>query len=155
LNVSRRAAAEPIRPDTDIYLADTLGELGTLMTLTGLVFMGKSLIADGGGHNPVEPIRLDAAVLTGPSIHNFLDAFQPLIAAGAVKEVRTAEALADALPALLLDPGARAALAALGRAELAKIAGALPQTLAALLTLLPPPATGGSRRALADAVVVD
>jgi 3-deoxy-D-manno-octulosonic-acid transferase len=138
LAIARRSLGQPLLPGTDIYLADTLNELGTLIALTGLVFMGKSLIPDGGGHNPVEPIRLGAAVLTGPSIHNFIDAYHPLIRDGGVREVATGRLLAEQVGSLLVDAAARDALAARGRTELDKIAGALPQTLTTLLAMLPP-----------------
>ena len=49
-------------PDIGIYIADTLGELGLIYRLAPIVFMGGSL-ASHGGQNPIEAIRLGAAVV--------------------------------------------------------------------------------------------
>src|SRR4029077_18038512 len=60
LRVARRAGGEPITADTDVYLADTLGELGLFFRVAGIAFIGGSL-AGTGGHNPFEAARLDCA----------------------------------------------------------------------------------------------
>ena len=64
LRVARRSRGEAIAGDTDVYLADTLGELGLFFRLAGIAFIGGSLVAKGG-HNPFEAARLDCAVLHG------------------------------------------------------------------------------------------
>src|SRR5437870_257288 len=69
LRIARRAAGETITPDTEIYLTDTLGELGLFFRLTGIAFIGGSLVGKGG-HNPFEAARLDCAVLHGPDMAN-------------------------------------------------------------------------------------
>jgi 3-deoxy-D-manno-octulosonic-acid transferase len=114
LNVARRAAGEPIGPDTQIYLADTLGELGTFYRLSGIAFVGKSL-AGQGGQNPLEPLRLDCVVLHGPHMTNFADIARRLDDAGAAIEVADAGELGDRLRALLCDPAERDRRAAIGR----------------------------------------
>ena len=55
---------------TQVYLADTLGEVGTWYALSPLVFLGGSL-REIGGHNPFEPIQAGAAVITGTGHYNF------------------------------------------------------------------------------------
>ena len=55
------------RPSTDIYVADTLGELGLVYRLAPIVFVGGSLVSHGG-QNPIEAIKLGAAVLHGPHV---------------------------------------------------------------------------------------
>ena len=65
--------------DTDIYVADTIGELGLFYALAPVAFVGGSL-ADRGGQNPVEAIKLGAAVLTGPNWQNFRDSYSELLA---------------------------------------------------------------------------
>ena len=70
--VARRAAGEVPAPDTEIYIADTLGELGIFYRLTPLAVIGGSFVPHGG-QNPLEPARLGVAVLSGPHIGNFRD----------------------------------------------------------------------------------
>ncbi len=114
LCVARRAAGEPIAPNTDIYLADTLGELGLFFRLSGIAFIGGSLTGKGG-HNPFEAARLDCAVLHGPDMANCAAMADALAAAGASESVRDAETLARAVTRLLDDPQLRDARAAKAR----------------------------------------
>lgn len=119
LRVARRAAGAPIDADTDIYLADTLGELGLFYRLAGIAFVGGSL-ARHGGHNPFEPARLGCAVLHGPDMRNCADLAASLAAAGASETVRSDAELARAVCDLLCRPRLRAERVAAG----ARIAGA-------------------------------
>lgn len=73
LNVSLRSANEKITPQTQVYIADTIGELGIWYELFDLVFIGGSLIPHGG-QNFMEPSRCRDAVIVGPHMHNFTDA---------------------------------------------------------------------------------
>jgi 3-deoxy-D-manno-octulosonic-acid transferase len=113
LTVTRRSAGEPIMASTDVLLADTIGELGLLIRLAPLVFMGKSLTARGG-QNPLEPARLEASVLFGPLMDNFDQVASRMEAAKAAHLVSDETALTEAIalrlanPALLRDEGARA-----------------------------------------------
>lgn len=70
LNVSRRSYNEPIRADTQVYLADTFSELGLFYRLSRIAFIGGSLMPIGG-HNLIEAAQLECAVLYGPHMHNF------------------------------------------------------------------------------------
>lgn len=72
LNVSLRSKNEKITPKTDVYIADTIGELGIWYDLIPLVFIGGSLIPHGG-QNFIEPSRSRDAVIVGPHMHNFTD----------------------------------------------------------------------------------
>jgi 3-deoxy-D-manno-octulosonic-acid transferase len=113
LAVARRSLAEPIVPATDIYLGDTLGELGLFYRLAGIAFIGGSLVPKGG-HNPLEAALLDCAVLHGPDMSNCAAIARDLAAAGAAEAVRDADALAAAVALLLADPAERARRAAAG-----------------------------------------
>jgi len=106
LVVTRRAESEPITPETDIYLADTLGELGLFYRLGRIAFVGGSL-TPVGGHNPVEPALLDCAILHGPDMTNCAGMAKALDDAGAAEIVASAEELADAVSRLLSDPTER------------------------------------------------
>ena len=116
---------------TDIYVADTMGELGLFYRLSGIVFMGGSLV-EHGGQNPVEAVKLSAAIVHGPHVFNFTDVYDALDRAGGARRADTLEALVKQLGQLLADPAAReSALVASGRV-VEELGGALDRTLAAL-----------------------
>jgi 3-deoxy-D-manno-octulosonic-acid transferase len=133
LRVARRAAGEAIRAETEIYLADTLGELGLFFRLAGIAFIGGSLVGKGG-HNPFEAARLDCAILHGPDTANCAGMADALADAGAAETVRDAETLAHAVGRLLADPRLRTARAAAA----AQVAAAGGGTLDAVLDRLAP-----------------
>ena len=110
LNVARRSLDQPLDSSIDIYLADTLGELGLFYRLAGIAFIGGSL-TPVGGHNPLEAALLDCAILHGPDMSNCAAMTQSLAAAGASIEIADSSALADAVRGLLNDPVGRAARA--------------------------------------------
>jgi 3-deoxy-D-manno-octulosonic-acid transferase len=128
--VLRSRAAQPT-PDVDIYIADTLGELGLIYRLAPIVFMGGSL-ASHGGQNPIEAIRLGAAVLHGPHVWNFAEIYSTLDAAHGAELVADEAMLTDRLGAWLADPAARQAVADAATGTLGRLGGALKRTLAAL-----------------------
>jgi 3-deoxy-D-manno-octulosonic-acid transferase len=132
----RSLGAEP--PDQGVWLADTLGELGLWYRLAGIVFVGRSLLAPGGGQNPLEPARLGCAVAVGPHIGNFLDAAQVLEAAGALTRVADVPALTAWVAAMLADPARRTAAGEAGIAAAGRWAELPDRTAQALLALLPP-----------------
>ncbi|MBB4267937.1 3-deoxy-D-manno-octulosonic-acid transferase [Roseospira visakhapatnamensis] len=103
-----------------VYLADTMGEVGLFSRLAPVVLMGKSLLGEGGGQNPLEPARLGAAVLFGPRMDNFRDIGRRMLAAGAARMVADETDLTETLGVLLADLGARAAM---GRAGVAFASG--------------------------------
>ena len=82
----RRSKGERIDPGTQIYIADTMGEIGLFYRLADVVFMGKSL-AGGGGQNPIEPAKLGSAILHGPNVGNFPDVYRTLDEAGGAAAV--------------------------------------------------------------------
>lgn len=73
--VALRSAQEKITPQTQVYIADTIGELGIWYEISPIVFIGGSLIPHGG-QNFMEPSRLHDAVIVGPYMHNFTEAMQ-------------------------------------------------------------------------------
>ncbi|MEX2616947.1 MAG: 3-deoxy-D-manno-octulosonic acid transferase [Alphaproteobacteria bacterium] len=103
LRVARRAGGDDIEPATDIYVADTLGELGLLYRLADIAFIGGTMDAYGG-HNPLEAAQLDCAVLHGPDMANFTTVAQQLARADAAQVVTDAASLAAAVQALLDNP---------------------------------------------------
>jgi 3-deoxy-D-manno-octulosonic-acid transferase len=137
LRVARRAAAEAITVDTEIYIADTMGELGLFYSLAGIAFVGGSL-ARKGGHNPFEPARLDCAVLLGPDIGNCAAMAAALAACGASETVTDAEGLAHAVSGLLGDRRLRADRAAAGKSVAAVGSGVVDAVLERLAPWLDP-----------------
>ncbi|MBB5752108.1 3-deoxy-D-manno-octulosonic acid transferase [Prosthecomicrobium pneumaticum] len=135
--VALRSRDEPIRPETDIYLADTLGELGLFYRLAPIAFLGGSLVPHGG-QNPIEPVRLDTAILHGPHVHNFAEVYAALDRTGRAETVRNSEGLATVLDALFSDPTAMRRRATKAAEALAAFSGALDATMRALLPYLRP-----------------
>jgi 3-deoxy-D-manno-octulosonic-acid transferase len=131
LKVGLRSRGELPNKDIDVYVADTLGELGLIYRLAPIVFMGGSL-ASHGGQNPIEAIRLDAAVVHGPNVWNFAEIYSTLDAAKGAKLVTDEESLLLELSAWLHNPGARRAVADAGSKAMRQLGGALERTLAAL-----------------------
>ena len=86
----------------DIVLVDSLGELADLYALGDFNFCGGSLAAKGG-HNIMEPVRWHRPVLFGPFMHDYQDAADLVLTAGAGFQVRDAKELADRLSVLLRD----------------------------------------------------
>ncbi len=115
LGVVRQSLGQIPNGDTDIWLVDTLGELGLFYRLAKLVLIAGSLIpADRiGGHNPLEAASLGAALLHGPDMNNAAASTASLDEAGAALPVTDAGDLARQVAGLLRDP---ASLARMGEA---------------------------------------
>ncbi len=107
--MARRSLGETPDADTQVFLADTLGEMGLWYRLAPISFVGGSL-TPVGGHNPFEPAALGSAILHGPYVTNFVDIYQRLSAAGAARLVSSPESLAGAVKDLL-NPDRAAAMA--------------------------------------------
>jgi len=116
---------------TDIYVADTLGELGLFYRLAPIVFMGGSLV-EHGGQNPIEAVKLGASIVHGPHVFNFTDVYEALDGAGGARRADTQEALMKQIGQLLSDPAARDSMAAASARVVSDLGGALERTLAAL-----------------------
>jgi 3-deoxy-D-manno-octulosonic-acid transferase len=116
---------------TDIYIADTIGELGLLYRLAPIVFIGGSLVRHGG-QNPIEAAKLGAAILHGPNVANFAEIYRALDAVHGAGLVGDAETLADRTNAWLRDAAARAAAAEAAHNTVMALGGALDRTVQAL-----------------------
>jgi 3-deoxy-D-manno-octulosonic-acid transferase len=134
LAVAQRSRGESLGPGTGVYLADTIGETGVFFRLAGVVFLGGSF-GDEGGHNPFEPLRLGAALLHGPGVRHFTQAYARMDAEGAAKRVADGAGLGAAVVDWLTDEvGLSRAVAAGGRV-LGDMGGARGRTVALLLAL--------------------
>jgi 3-deoxy-D-manno-octulosonic-acid transferase len=131
LHVALRSHEDLPTATTDIYVADTMGELGLFYRLAPIVFMGGSL-AEHGGQNPIEAIKLGAAIAHGPHVFNFTDVYDALDSAGGAKQADTPQALVKQFGQWLADPAARQASVTAGGRVVDQLGGALERTLAAL-----------------------
>lgn len=134
---SLRSAGGVPGPEHEIYVADTVGELGLFFRLAPVVFVGGSLVPIGG-HNPVEPAQLGCAVIHGPHMTNFSEVAAQLQADDAAVTVRDGEGLAREVGRLLTDGAERTrlanaagAVAERNRRVVDAVLGALAPTLAA------------------------
>ncbi|MGQ0671297.1 MAG: glycosyltransferase N-terminal domain-containing protein [Hyphomicrobium sp.] len=134
--IAQRSLGEVPSVATEVYIADTIGELGMLYALAPVAFIGGSL-ADRGGQNPIEAVRLGAAVITGPHTANFRDAYRTLLRHKGVIEVRSVEELATAAAKLLREEEFRQHLRSGAEMGLQVLGGALDRTLEALEPYLP------------------
>jgi 3-deoxy-D-manno-octulosonic-acid transferase len=129
--VALRSREELPSAATDIYVADTMGELGLFYRLSPVVFMGGSLVPHGG-QNPIEAVKLGASIVHGPHVFNFTDVYEALDSAGGAKQADTEEALVKQLGQLLANPAARDASVKAAERVVEQLGGALDRTLAAL-----------------------
>jgi len=125
------ARSRGLLPDrgTDVYVADTIGELGLIYRLAPIVFMGGSLVRHGG-QNPIEAAKLGAAILHGPHVWNFTEIYSALDEAHGAEEVLDVNKLAVRIGSWLTDAAARKQVADAGLATVEQLGGALKRTLA-------------------------
>jgi 3-deoxy-D-manno-octulosonic-acid transferase len=132
---TRRATAALPSRDTQLYVADTMGELGLFYRAAPFAFLGGSLVPHGG-QNPLEAARLGTAIVTGPHTHNFEETFSLLLAAQAGGRVSSAEELSRLVQKLIADPVATAQFGARAKAAADRLRGALSLTIAVAETLI-------------------
>ncbi len=135
LSVCRRADAAVPDRYTDIYVADTIGELGIFYRLGQLTYLGGSLVPRGG-QNPIEPAKLGNAILHGPHVHNFTEVYDSLAQGQGAFEVTDAEMLGASITRLLQNPSLLKSMAAAASDCVTKLTGANHRTIHALEPLL-------------------
>jgi 3-deoxy-D-manno-octulosonic-acid transferase len=128
LKIQRRSQG-PASEATQVYVADTMGEMLTLLAAADVVLMGGSLV-ELGGHNPIEPAALGKATLIGPNYVNFAAIVDELAAAGAMKVCTTAADLENDIVRLLKDTHTREAMGQKGLEVVNSNRGAVAQLLA-------------------------
>lgn len=100
-NIAQRSLAQEVSAQTEIYLVDTLGELGIFYSLNNFAFIGGSLL-EIGGHNPFEAIKLNCAIISGKYVFNFKEIYANLEKADACVMVEN-EGLAAVVAQFLRD----------------------------------------------------
>jgi 3-deoxy-D-manno-octulosonic-acid transferase len=131
-------------PRQDVVVLDTIGELAPLFQVGTAVFVGGSLV-DQGGHNIIEPAVFGKAIVFGPYMQNFAEIARAFVENDAAIQIRTPRELEHALLGLLNDPVRRARLGAAARALVEANRGARGKTMAAIAKLLPPQDVGNVR----------
>lgn len=135
-SVARQSAGQAFG-ETDVFVADVLGELGLWYRLAAGAFIGGSLAVGPGGHNPVEAAQLGCPIASGPRVDNWASVYAPLVAAQACRMTANAEDLSVAFADFaagspqVRDAAARAASLFAGEA------GALRDAVSALTALVP------------------
>ena len=135
LRAARRSVERQPLKDSDIFILDSIGELGLAFRLAPVAFMGGSLVPHGG-QNPIEPAKLDAAILHGPYVANFADIYGALDGAGCAECVPDAGALAAAVGGLLGAPAEAERRRRATALVLDRFSGALKRTLSQLEPML-------------------
>jgi 3-deoxy-D-manno-octulosonic-acid transferase len=131
--LARRSLDNLITPRTQVYIADTMGELGLWYRIAPVAFIGGSF-GQVGGHNPYEAAQLDTAILHGPHVENFARIYAALDNAGAARLVTDAEELAQSVTAI--DAATRDHMVQTAHAVLQDGSGATQTALDAILERL-------------------
>jgi len=138
-----RSQGRELDRDTDLYVADTLGEMGLFLRLADVVVMGGSFSAalekpPVGGHNPLEPARLGKPAVTGPDMTNWAAVTEALVEAGGLTVVQAPWDLPAVLAPLLADEAEAKRMGERGRRAAAEAGSGLDRLWDAIEPLLPP-----------------
>jgi 3-deoxy-D-manno-octulosonic-acid transferase len=131
LRYARRSAGDPVAPDIDVLLGDSMGEMPAYYAACDLAFVGGSLVPSGG-QNFIEACAVGTPVLLGPHTYNFAEAAARAIAGGAALRVDNPSDLAHVATRLLADRDARAQMAQHGLAFAHAHQGATGKVMAAI-----------------------
>ncbi|MFA5041837.1 MAG: 3-deoxy-D-manno-octulosonic acid transferase, partial [Bdellovibrionales bacterium] len=106
LKCARRSKSESITDETQVYLADTMGEMGLLYALCPITVLGGSF-GGTGGHNPIEPAQLGSAIVFGSSMYNFSEVAREFVSSRAAIQLKNADEIASAVDLLWMDGAER------------------------------------------------
>ncbi len=134
-DVAQRSLGDALTPETEIYIADTIGEMGLFFRLATAAFLGRSLV-DKGGSNPMEGPPLGCAVVAGPHTDNFAGLYERLDRAQGVARIGSTIELAETIAALLNDPVSAKALAEAALTLVTQAHEVLDETATALENLM-------------------
>jgi 3-deoxy-D-manno-octulosonic-acid transferase len=107
--VITRTSKLPCQMDTDVYLADTMGELKMLYTAADIAFIGGSMVPVGG-HNLLEASAIGIPVLFGPYMSNFKEIAHKVLAQNAAIKCDDKEGIVNAVLSLYANPEYRSLL---------------------------------------------
>lgn len=110
LCTQRRSQNQKIEVDTQVYLADSMGEMWLWYGISQACYVGGSLNEPGGGHNILEPLALAVPTILGKNYFNFQNIVDEFVDAAAIKVVNTTDEAAEDLVQLAFDLNLVAAL---------------------------------------------
>lgn len=140
--VARRSVGDTITPQTSVYIADSIGEMGLWYRLAPVAYTGQSLpLPDRilGGKNPFEAVALDCMIVHGPTVANFREAYDRLHAEGGARLVEDASQMAQAV-CDAQSPDVRAPFIAGAHRVQHQNMKPLDKALSSILSMLPAPA---------------
>ena len=100
MRIAIRSKEDKIRNNTQIYIADTIGELENFMQHCEFVFMGGSLV-DHGGQNFLEAASLGKSIIVGPYMYNFIDETEEFLKNNSMIMVKNSKSLKHVFERLL------------------------------------------------------
>jgi len=133
-NAARRSLGDKIHAGTEVYIADTMGELGLFYRLARFCFIGGTLVPLGG-HNPLEPAVLHCAILAGPHRASAAKAYEAILKAQSFGSVGSSADIAELAGQLIENPGLAAAAGEAAARGAASQSGAVAATVAVLESL--------------------
>jgi 3-deoxy-D-manno-octulosonic-acid transferase len=133
----RQGAGHRPNAETQVFVADAMGELGLWFRLARFALIGGSLVDGVGGHNPLEAARLGCAIATGPYVANWASAYRTLETVEGVLGVNTGEAMDEAFRRAIAGDGALGEMAARAKALVARRDAEARGVIARVLALLP------------------
>ena len=136
LSCSRRSAGTGLSPETEVYIADTMGELGLFYRLSAIALIGGSFI-DHGGQNPIEAVQIGCAVITGPSMFNFAEVMADFNLSGVSLSVGASADLPEKVSELLSAPEHIVSLAQQQKKIVTSKASVIDTVFEALICYLP------------------
>ena len=125
LNMQRRSLNEVIESATQVYLADSMGEMWLWYALSHACFVGGSLNEPGGGHNILEPIALHVPTVIGPNYFNFQTIIDEFVEAYAVAVGQDAKQIAAMLIDFIENPALASQMSDNATSIMQKNAGSL------------------------------
>ena len=136
-NLSFRLHSEGTAPttDDDVYIVDTMGDMGLFFRLAPVTFLGGSLVPIGG-HNIVEPMQLDSALVVGPHMESLYELTSRFLNLGALQQVQNVDSLVETVERLLSDADMRQKQVQCARQAIAAEARALVKIMEAIKPLL-------------------
>ena len=132
LKVQRRSLGQSIQADTQVYLADSMGELWLWYALSHVCYVGGSLNEPGGGHNILEPIALHVPTVIGQNYFNFQTIVDEFVAEDAIFVAKNATQAVQQLMQCLAQPEQTQLLNLNAQKVLARNQGALQKHIQAI-----------------------
>lgn len=135
--ISLRSQTPTPGPETNIFIANTIGELGLFYELSDITFIGGSLVPHGG-QNPIEAINHGANIFTGPHVRNFASFYYELFIRGGAIQVHSGEDLAAKVNECFQNPDQYEKMLNGAKEAMKFLKGAEEKTLSLLMRYLKP-----------------